>query len=1314
MSEHAHIQHACILVVDDDAHLRRATTRVLNQAGCQVTEAETGAQGLRLANAQRPDLILLDMKLPDMDGLDLCRRVKGAPALSGCFVVVLGDAEMSPDDRATGLEAGADGYIVRPISDRELLARVEALLRIKAAEERVTHLNQVLRAMRNINQLLVREKDRDRMLRGACELLVETRGYHNAWLALFEEPGGPVTTAQAGADVDFFSPILEQLNRGALTACGRQALAQGEAVVTEDPPATCADCPLAESYAGRGAITVRVEHDGQVYGLLMISIPAQFTVDREERDLLQEVAEDIAFALYNIRLEEALLESEERYRSLFEEMPVGLYRTAPDGEIIDANPALVQMLGYPDRASYLATDAADLYIDPEDRERALQALEDADGWKSVQLKLRRRDGRVIWVLDSARAIKDDQGRTRYYIGALEDITAQVHAEEKLGRSESKYRKLIETMPYGVEEVDIEGRRVFLNDSYHQMLGYQPGELLGTYIWDHDPSPQQVERLKRYFERLKEEQPAPEPYVSQNVRKDGAIIDVLVDWDYERDENGALEGFISVVTDITARMRAEEALRASEEKYRSLVEQSIQGMVVAQDNPVRLRFASRPMQAITGFSPQELTSFGPEQLASLIHPEDREAFFENFRARLAGQAVPPRHEYRVIHKNGGTRWVEIYSASIEYEGAPATQTVFLDISERKQAEEALREATLRQREAVKAGNVGLWDWDLVTDKVRYSAEWKRQIGYQKHEIGDDFEEWRSRIHPDDLETILEQVRRSIAERRQDHQVEFRFRHKDGSYRWILAQASVLQDETGRPVRMVGSHVDITERKRAEEERARLASQVREQAREMAHILATVPAGVLLLDAEGRVLQANPTAQGDLAALARANVGDVLTRLGNRPLAALLAPPPKGLWHEVRAGGRIFEAIARPVENGPQPEHWVLVINDVTREREIRAQFQQQERLAAVGQLAAGIAHDFNNIMAAITLYAQMAARSESLPQRDRERMAVIDQQARHATRLIQQILDFSRRATLERQPLDLLPLLKEQVKLLKRTLPEHIGIELEYGQDEHTVNADPTRLQQMLTNLAVNARDAMLDGGTLRIGLQRVAVEDGQAPHLPEIEAGDWIRLTVSDTGTGIPADVVPHIFEPFFTTKGPGEGSGLGLAQVHGIVGQHGGRVDVASQVGEGTTFAIYLPALAVRPAESPPPDVAAAPRGRGEMVLVVEDEDAVRTALVASLEQLNYRTLEAANGEEALAVLERQGERVALVLSDVVMPGMGGMALFRTLRERGCRTPVILLTGHPIKKDLDELWAQGLSAWLTKPPHIEHLAQAVADALRE
>lgn len=501
-----------------------------------------------------------------------------------------------------------------------------------------------------------------------------------------------------------------------------------------------------------------------------------------------------------------------------------------------------------------------------------------------------------------------------------------------------------------------------------------------------------------------------------------------------------------------------------------------------------------------------------------------------------------------------------------------------------------------------------------------------------------------------------------------------------------------------------------------ENARLLEKTRQQAQQVQHIISTVPEGVLLLDTDLRVLLANPAARKYLSILVgrdAISTHESLTRLGDRPLTELLTSPPKGLWHEVMAGNRSFELVARPMEAGPENEGWVLVIRDITDEKEIQQRAQQQERLAAVGQLAAGIAHDFNNIMAVIVLYGQMALRDPDLPPKLRERLTTIDKQAKHATDLIQQILDFSRRAVLERQPMTLVPFLKEQVKLLERTLPESIKIALDYGPDEYTVNADPTRMQQMIMNLAVNARDAMPGGGQLRLGLELIRIKDSKRAPLPEMKVGEWVRVTVADTGTGIPPDVLPRIFEPFFTTKAP-LGSGLGLAQVYGIVKQHNGHIDVTTKVGEGTTFIIYLPALPVeRPGTTLPLETSGLVEGHGETILVVEDDPITREALVDSLELLNYRPLEAANGREAIVVFEQRGDEIDLVLSDLVMPEMGGRALFHTLRQKNPAVRVVVLTGYPLGEEIKELQAQGIAGWIQKPPSLEQLAEVIGRGLK-
>jgi len=538
-------------------------------------------------------------------------------------------------------------------------------------------------------------------------------------------------------------------------------------------------------------------------------------------------------------------------------------------------------------------------------------------------------------------------------------------------------------------------------------------------------------------------------------------------------------------------------------------------------------------------------------------------------------------------------------------------------------------------------------------------------------------------------------------------------RTGQQKWFLSTTTGVV-ENGHLVRMWGSQIDISERKEAERALVRLNKAIEHS-----------PVSVVITDVKGRIQYVNPkfcqvtgytkeeVISQNPSVLKSGEQSPAFYRSMWETLTA--GHEWQGEFHNRKKNGDLFwemASIAGVKDEDGVITHYVAVKEDITDRKRMEEEHSRQERLAVVGQLAAGIAHDFNNILAVITLYTQMMERTSQLSQRDRERISVISQQAWHASHLVEQILDFGRRGMLRRTTFNLLPLALEQKRLLNRTLPEDILIDLHHDAGEFTIHADATRMQQILTNLAVNARDAMPHGGHLRIKLDHITVEPDQPPPFPELTAGLWVRLTVSDTGTGIALDVLPRIFDPFFTTKEPGQGSGLGLAQIHGIVGQHGGHIDVASALNQGTTFTIYLPSARGDELSAPSsPQESDLPLGQNQLALVVEDEAVLRHAIVAILESWDYRVIEAGDGQEALDLLAAQTEQAAIVISDVVMPNMGGVSLLRTLRERGETMPIILMSGHPKGKNKDRLQGQGLSAWLTKPLTLPDLAQAIKHA---
>ncbi|MBI5015975.1 MAG: PAS domain S-box protein [Deltaproteobacteria bacterium] len=819
----------------------------------------------------------------------------------------------------------------------------------------------------------------------------------------------------------------------------------------------------------------------------------------------------------------------------------------------------------------------------------------------------------------------------------------------------------------------------------------------------------------------------------------ARVAIAKGWVYVLVTAGMLFGLVQGA--IQKLHRSQEALRRSEEDYRLLVENQTD-LMVKTDADGRLLFVSQSYCELFGRSQDELlgATFWP-----LVHPDDAAAM----QAAIRDLSRPPHTGYvetRAFTAKGA-RWIAWAGRGVldSHGSLTSIAAVGRDITEKRGAEEALethvhRLEALRDiedailathspsdvadaavghlRRLVPCRRVSIALLDRPRGRLTVTADDLSQTSPRHVTVPDSF--------LDDLPEPHERAVRRIADLTED-----RWRGPLYDHLRSLGLRSVI----AAPLQAEGELFGLLTLAREEPgtfapEHEAIASDVANllsvalyearlrdalaTGRERLHaVIEHLPEGVLVLDEDQRVALVNPAAAVLLETLHPSGPGQPLNALAGVPIADLLrAPAPgSGPWQELHTSGpprRVFEAAVQelPTERGRMGA--LVVVREVTAERVMEEQVRHQENLAVVGQLAAGIAHDFNNLLQGILMYAELLLRTQHLEARDAERVQGILTQGLRGADLIRQILDFSRRSVGQREPLELEPVLSSLLRLLRSTIPESVQIELEMPPGSHRILGDATQLQRALTNLAVNARDAMPEGGTLRIVLSSLEVDAGTAPPVAGMATGPWLRLDVSDTGTGISPEARPHIFQPFFTTKAVGRGTGLGLAQVYGIVKGHGGFVDVATAVGSGSTFSLFLPEDRDAATAAPLPRPAAPGEGRGETILLAEDDDAAREVSRDGLEALGYRVLTATDGLDALHRWEARSGEIALVLSDAIMPGMGGVELARELRAQQPGSKVVLMSGYP----LPEASRDAVLDWIQKPFSMDELGRRVRWAL--
>lgn len=757
----------------------------------------------------------------------------------------------------------------------------------------------------------------------------------------------------------------------------------------------------------------------------------------------------------------------------------------------------------------------------------------------------------------------------------------------------------------------------------------------------------------------------------------------------RDANGSIIGVVGVSRDITDRKRAEEQLRASEERYRDLVELSPEGVSILQDG--RFAYINRSGANGLGLEPVDLVG---RRLSEFLHPDDLATSAERQAIVTREQRVVPLRRFRLSHADGTWRVMESRGGPCRFEGKPAIQVVARDVTERIRSEQALCDSETRLRLFVDHvwAPIAMFDRDMRY--LYFSRRWltdyrlgDRDItGLSHYEVFPEIpEQWRE-IHRRCLTGAVDRCE------------EDRFERADGTVQWLRWEIRPWHRVDGEVGGIVMFTEDITLRRQAEETlrlneaRYRLISEMTSDYVYSIRLKSTPTAAEVGSVADSFVDYENEWVTQSFTAITGYAWSDVVAAggwmaiihpddmPGLQPFMMGLVMGQSGVAEyriRTKAGEiRWLRDYCRPVWD--EKENRVVrlygAVQDITERRRLEDQLRQAQKMEAVGRLAGGVAHDFNNLLTVINGYSDLVMRGMSPSDPAREALHHIRAAGERAARLTQQLLAYGRKAMVELKILDLNELVAESTKLLRRLIGEDIVVTSNLQPGLNRIKVDRGQLEQVIMNLAVNARDAMSTGGTITIETRDVTLAQEELPD-PELAPGKYVQLTISDNGVGMTDDVKAHLFEPFFTTKEQGKGTGLGLAVVHGAIKQSGGHIGVASELGVGTTFTILLPAVG---------DVAPLPSGlvkhlaRGtETILLVEDEDAVRRIARIGLEHEGYTVLAASGAAEALSKFEECGKAIDLLVTDVVMPEIGGRQLAETLRIRQPGLRVLYVSGY-------------------------------------
>ncbi|MGB7326411.1 MAG: PAS domain-containing protein, partial [Rubripirellula sp.] len=766
-------------------------------------------------------------------------------------------------------------------------------------------------------------------------------------------------------------------------------------------------------------------------------------------------------------------------------------------------------------------------------------------------------------------------------------------------------------------------------------------------------------------------------------------------------SGELAGLDGTCQDITESKAESEAMQEALgrlEKIASHLPGYVYQYRLRPDGSSCLPYASENLRDVFRLGPDDVVD--ASAMDDVIHPDDRDAFREAV-VESARELTRFNHEFRLKFPDGEIKWLSINSfPEREPDGSILWHGYTADVSERKKAEFNLYRSRQDLNEAQRIARMGSWYLNLETNEVQWSDEVYRIFGLDSALSAPTVEQQKQLFVEDSwakMNAAVENTSRTgIA-----YEVELEILSVGQNRGWMWARGEVVKDQDGKTIGLRGVAQDITRRKQTEIELQQSETLLR-------IVTSSARAGLVVVNSERRYIFANETYAAALSVQPSEIIGqriaDVLPEIYEDKIRPHLNRAFSGerVDYELRLdlprGESIVNIYYQPVFEGKDVSRVVAVLVDVTEIRSIEEQLRQAQKMEAVGQLAGGIAHDFNNLLTVIIGYTDLMLQNPVTDNPTSNFLREIEKASEHASDLTRSLLAYSRRQVRTPEKLDLNEVIKDSLSLLQSLVGDGVEVTLSLDPNLRRVWIDQSEMSQMLLNISINARDAMDHVGKLQIETSNVDITADTSIEVGGASPGKYVQLSISDFGCGISEEVQQRIFEPFFTTKPVGKGSGLGLSMVQGIISESDGAIQVASHVGEGTTFNILLPEMLATPAlfENTPSDQD--PVGGNETILLVEDDDSVRQLTMNILGKYGYDVIPARNGQEAIAIFDQQPDKIQALLTDLIMPGMSGFDLSKHMQTACPGLPMLFMSGFVAENARRELMSDENFTFLHKP----------------